>query len=451
MSDEAFQALSKLRAVDVTFHEKSGHVQIKYLASTKELSSIVAKKAPPPKLPKPAKNDKKADASCPITEFLSRHQQNQAALFPDAKLPNNSTDNNTKKRFLTVRSIPVFESSLQPEVHELFCRYQASVHGDSNPFEDIINPSDSQTVNSSSNSDGSEYEFYQGEKHPGFLDIDTAYPHLNDSQRAKIKKSYLSFYRFLCETPLGQKKRRTSSHPSNNNNKNDDDVGGYDISIPFGTYHQQYRLSTSPNSFDGPLLAVGVVDLLPTCLSSVYAFYDPRLSTHLELGKYTALREIEWVRRAMQLRVDLHYYYLGYYIHSCQKMIYKAEYKPSELLCPVNLKWVDFEVAKRVLEERSPVRHCAPLWDESLEEEDTGADVDCDVAVAQTWTCEKPKKKRVGFDNDIDDVAIDIGAGAYVSVGHLNEEGRTLIDPIVHEFVREVGIDMCDNLVIKLA
>ncbi|KAL7472626.1 hypothetical protein ACHAXS_012988 [Conticribra weissflogii] len=445
VSDDSFQAQSILSALEVSYHEKSGHVQVKCLASSKALSLIVAKKAPPPKVPKPAKNDKKANAVCPITEFLSRHRQNQAKLFPASKPCSNTTDYDCKKRFLTVRSIPVFESSLQPEVHELFCRYQASVHGDSNPFEDIVNGSESDTVNSSYASDGAEYAFYQREKHPGFLDIDTAYHHLDESQRAKIKKSYLSFYRFLCETPLGQMTKRASSHPSINNDNDD----GYDVSIPHGTYHQQYRLSTSPSSFDGPLLAVGVVDLLPTCLSSVYAFYDPRLSTHLELGKYTALREIEWVRRAMRLRSDLHYYYLGYYIHSCQKMIYKAEYKPSELLCPINLKWVDFEVAKKMLEERSPVRHCAPLCDETSE--DDGANADLDVAVARTSVCTKPKEKRCGLENHIDDVTIDIGAGAYVKVGHLNDQGRALIDPIVHEFVKEVGIDMCEKLVIKLA
>ena len=37
---------------------------------------------------------------------------------------------------------------------------------------------------------------------------------------------------------------------------------------------------------------------------------------------------------------DLAFYYMGYYIHSCPKMRYKAEYAPSELLCPKDHVWV---------------------------------------------------------------------------------------------------------------
>ena len=43
---------------------------------------------------------------------------------------------------------------------------------------------------------------------------------------------------------------------------------------------------------DGKLIAVGVIDILPLCVSSVYLFYDPDMS-HLKLGIYSALKEIE--------------------------------------------------------------------------------------------------------------------------------------------------------------
>lgn len=32
-------------------------------------------------------------------------------------------------------------------------------------------------------------------------------------------------------------------------------------------------------------------------------------------------------------------YYMGFYIHSCPKMRYKAHMKPSELLCPEVYTW----------------------------------------------------------------------------------------------------------------
>lgn len=42
-------------------------------------------------------------------------------------------------------------------------------------------------------------------------------------------------------------------------------------------------------------MAVGVVDILPSCLSSVYLFWDPDLGP-LSLGKLSAMKEIEWVQ-----------------------------------------------------------------------------------------------------------------------------------------------------------
>ena len=102
----------------------------------------------------------------------------------------------------------------------------------------------------------------------------------------------------------------------------------------FGSFHQRYLV-------DGKLVAVGVVDVLPYCLSSKYFFWEPSMAA-LALGKLSALREIEWVREASRRCPTLGYYYMGYYIHECPKMRYKAEYAPSELKCPVTGQWVDF-------------------------------------------------------------------------------------------------------------
>ena len=43
------------------------------------------------------------------------------------------------------------------------------------------------------------------------------------------------------------------------------------------------------------------MDILPSCLSSVYCFYDPDFR-QLSLGKLTALWEIHWVREASRFR-----------------------------------------------------------------------------------------------------------------------------------------------------
>jgi arginyl-tRNA---protein transferase len=50
----------------------------------------------------------------------------------------------------------------------------------------------------------------------------------------------------------------------------------------YGSFHQQYWL-------DDKLIAVAVIDILPTCISSVYFFYDPDYR-FLSLGTYGSLR-----------------------------------------------------------------------------------------------------------------------------------------------------------------
>lgn len=152
---------------------------------------------------------------------------------------------------------------------------------------------------------------------------------VHDDKPEKVTES--SYKRFLVDTPL-------VFVPPHSNNRAISPCG-------FGSFHQQYLI-------DGKLVAVGVVDILPRCLSSKYLFWDPDLA-FLSLGKYSALQEINWVKEAEVHCPSLQYYYLGYYIHSCSKMRYKAAYRPSELLCPLRYEWVPFENAKPVLD-KSP-------------------------------------------------------------------------------------------------
>ncbi|OCT54209.1 arginine-tRNA-protein transferase [Cladophialophora carrionii] len=72
-------------------------------------------------------------------------------------------------------------------------------------------------------------------------------------------------------------------------------IGGKTLKL--GSYHQCYRV-------DGKLVAVGVLDLLPHAVSSVYLFYDPEYQ-HWDLGKVSALRET-----ALALEAGYEYYYM---------------------------------------------------------------------------------------------------------------------------------------------
>lgn len=131
-------------------------------------------------------------------------------------------------------------------------------------------------------------------------------------------------------------------------------AGGAALTMGYGTAHHRYLI-------DDVLVAVAVVDITPRALSSVYAFYDPVVAkSGLPLGKLTALREIQWLQAAAarQPTAALRTYLMGYYIDSCPKMRYKAEYAPSELLCPqTRAAWVraDIGAARLRAAPRAPI------------------------------------------------------------------------------------------------
>lgn len=90
---------------------------------------------------------------------------------------------------------------------------------------------------------------------------------------------------------------------------------------------------------DNELIAVSVIDLMPHSLSSVYCYYQPEYKK-LSLGIYTALKEIEFISILNKyLSSSIDYYFMGFYVQTCQKMKYKAEYAPSQLLCPVTYSY----------------------------------------------------------------------------------------------------------------
>jgi arginine-tRNA-protein transferase len=128
----------------------------------------------------------------------------------------------------------------------------------------------------------------------------------------KEKPSEISetgFKRFLCTSPLPKSSR---------------DVNGKTQLL--GSYHQCYRL-------DGRLIAMGVLDLLPHCVSGVYFLYHSDFE-QWHFGKLSALRET-----ALTLEGGYEYYYMGYYIHSCTKMRYKGDYSPQHVLDPESYEW----------------------------------------------------------------------------------------------------------------
>ncbi|TQV94772.1 Arginine-tRNA-protein transferase [Cordyceps javanica] len=134
-----------------------------------------------------------------------------------------------------------------------------------------------------------------------------------------------SFTRFLCNSPL---RRCTETRPDGTKKR-------------LGSYHQCYRL-------DGKLVAVGVLDLLPQCVSSVYFLYHESIHK-FSPGKLGALHEIALAREQ-----GYRWWYPGYYIHSCPKMRYKMDYSPQYILDPVTLNWDPLDKTVLALLDKSP-------------------------------------------------------------------------------------------------
>lgn len=74
------------------------------------------------------------------------------------------------------------------------------------------------------------------------------------------------------------------------------------------------------------LVGVGLCDLTPLALSSVYFYFDPGQGRR-SLGIFSASVEIDMARR-----LGLRWYYPGFWVEGCPKMEYKAQLGSCELL-----------------------------------------------------------------------------------------------------------------------
>ncbi|OWA53710.1 Arginyl-tRNA--protein transferase 1 [Hypsibius exemplaris] len=136
--------------------------------------------------------------------------------------------------------------------------------------------------------------------------------HKKEAERPTEKQ----FTRFLAESPLQYQSA----------------AGQSPMDPPtLGSFHLHYIL-------DGKLVGVDVLDVLPDCVTSVYFFYDPDYS-YLSLGTYSVLKEIEMIRALNKKYPEIQHASLGFYVHSCPKMQYKAKFQPSYLLCPEVFTW----------------------------------------------------------------------------------------------------------------
>lgn len=313
-------------------------------------------------------------------------------------------------RQITIQTMTAHESALDPQVFKLYTRYQKDVHHDPDPFEvsqannrDKMEHDDEEVTFSLAELDwGNAPSSFVDRVNPMLQDLCREY---NEDLEQSILSSYYSFYQFLVEGPFPLEFDAPMGY-----------IQGY------GNYHQHYKVGDL-------LIAVGVVDILPSGLSSVYLFYDPSFSHKLvALGKYAILKEIEYTQKYLQKP----YYYLGYYIESCQKMKYKAEYKPSQLLCPQYHKWVDAESALTKLKQTP--RHVCPFVDNRTDEAVVGLE-----------------NESRNMDHVLQQIQMDIGAGLNVTFSMLQESGQQVVKPILEGFIKEAGSKLALKCLVKLS
>ena len=105
--------------------------------------------------------------------------------------------------------------------------------------------------------------------------------------------------------------------------------------VDYGTFHQLYRL-------DGKLVAIGVIDVVPKGIVSIYMWYNvSKEISKLSFGVYSALKEIELVREMSKRNPTVQYYYLQGWNGNNKKLSYKANYTPEDFYCPCIVKdWV---------------------------------------------------------------------------------------------------------------
>ena len=175
--------------------------------------------------------------------------------LPSKTLKNNLTDEPIKRKNAHILTYETTAAEFTTERYELYKKYQVAVHGD-NP--NTVTPSGFKRFLVES-------PLYDSSAPPTSLPSESA---------KEIKQTEKSESESVSESPLGGLKKENLSD------------GISDSTKPskiwkLGTYHQLHRL-------DGRLVAVGVVDIIPSGLSSVYLFYDPEEKL-LSLGTYCHL------------------------------------------------------------------------------------------------------------------------------------------------------------------
>ena len=133
-------------------------------------------------------------------------------------------------------------------------------------------------------------------------------------------------------------------------------------------------------------------------------------------------------------------------------MRYKADYKPTQILCPKYYNWVDAPIAISKLQ-MTP-RHVCPLADPvpSSYEEEKESD---GAATRNSTISSRANSSPLSTTNDditraLNVLQMDVGAGMNVTVDMLHPNGVEVVKPILKDFLLEFSPALSKQCILRL-
>lgn len=161
---------------------------------------------------------------------------------------------------------------------------------------------------------------------------------MNTSQKRNLIRNKDLFYRIrIPESSLAKQELYLKYINSRHNSKLNLDSDESYLDIMKAQMYEYIENSLEIEVYQGDiLLGFGILDIGSKTISSVYNVYDPEDPTR-GLGTFMILQSIEWAKRVEGIQ----YIQLGLFIPGHPKMDYKKNFKPGEILFPLNQNWID--------------------------------------------------------------------------------------------------------------
>ena len=228
----------------------------------------------------------------------------------------------------------------------------------------------------------------------------------------------------------------------------------------YGTYHQLYRL-------DGRLIAVGVIDIVPKGIVSVYMWYSlEKEVSKYSLGVYSALKEIEFVRKLSEKNPEMQYYYLQGWNDNNKKLAYKANYPPEEFYCAcITPEWLPSLEAVKEVKEKYLKEHmqdqnghpsCNAATPVAVETTDKDKKLSTDVPCSAFEKDRAKYQQLTGHKPDVSKMVVCLNYSTYMHLGEVfskfgvEQSQRELMERRFEELLVAIGPELGANLVVDV-